>query len=116
MTTYKGVLFAINGMIVETPDDDHWEPIELGEDLDQLRKISIYRDLVWTKRVLGPCTIDWKLYENQVLVSVTTRSHDDNDRYATYSEAILQTVSYRSALKNATDITAHFRVNTESEL
>jgi len=106
-----GVVFAINGKGVTSPDEEVWAHNVLGEDLDGLQKRSAYAKLEWRRVVGESCDLDWFDYDNTTLTSLTTRLPGEIDQYEIYNDAICQSVVKRNRRGVASEIVAVFLVN-----
>lgn len=107
-----GIEYALNGTPVTAPDEEAWSNVVIGESLEGTERRSPYRILEWTKRVAGPCHLDWFDYDNTPLSSITTRSPGELVNYETYTDAVCKSVTFRQRLGVGTEIVARFLVNT----
>jgi len=106
----KGLLYAINGHEVTTPDEEVWQNVVIGENLAGNQRRSPYKTLQWTKQVASPCYLDWFDYDNQTLTSLTTRPPGELDEHETYTDAICKSVVFRQRLNVGNEIVATFEV------
>jgi hypothetical protein len=109
-------VFAINGHEVYAPDEETWDDIAIGDDLDGLQKLSPYRILTWTRQVADMCDLDgssrdWFTYKNSVLTSLTTREPGKLDVYTTYTDAVCRSVNFRARHGVGNEIVAVFWVD-----
>jgi len=110
MAVRRGILYAIDGAEVSTPDEEVWFPISSGESLTAAQKRSPYYRLEWRRTVSGPCNLDWFDYDNTTLSSLTCRPPGRLDVFTTYTDAKCQSVVLRQRLNVATEIVATFLV------
>jgi len=106
----RGNVYAINGLIVTTPDEEVWTPHVMGDALTGRQKRSPYRILEWRKQVADRCLLDWFSYDNTTLVSLTATPPGTLDQHETYTDAICQAVNFRKRLSVGNEIVARFLV------
>lgn len=107
----RGVIFAINGMKVTSPDEETWAPLTIGTALDGLQRRSPYRQLEWLKQVGDSCDLDWFAYDNTRLDSLTCRPYNKLDEYETYTDVVCESVTFRQRRGVGNEIVASFKVN-----
>ena len=112
---HKGVYFQINELSTTAPDGDVWTDNVVGEDLDGLMTRSPMRRLEWRKKIVTGCmSEDWVPHDNTRLDSLTTRAYKKVDQYATYSDALCQSVTLDGKQSLGQSMVAVFLVNVES--
>jgi hypothetical protein len=103
----------INEVGVVSPDEEKWDPIILGTDLDSLQKRSLYRTLRWSKTVVDRCDLDWWAHDNTVLTSLVCRPPDLLDHWERYTDAVCQSVTMKHAHGLGEQIVATFVVKVD---
>lgn len=117
----RGVHYGINGTGVTSPDEENWGNIVVGTDLRALQKRSCYRQLTWTKQVIGPESedlgeFDWFQFDNTILNEIRTRVPNSLTMSTVYTDARCQSVIMRKRLGVGNQVIATFLVNIHSEL
>lgn len=104
---------AINGHAITVPDEETWQRIVNGDTLNGLESRTGFSILQWTKRVGGPCHLDWYDYDNEELSSLRARPDPEIDEYETYTTQVFcKSVTSRKVHSQAMDIVATFLVYT----
>lgn len=108
-----GVYYMINGIGVTSPDEEKWEPIIIGTDLDSLQKRSHWRTLTWVRRIGERCDLDWLQFDNTVLTSLICRPPNRIDHHEVYTDAVCQAVTLKHVRGVAEEIIAQFIVKVD---
>jgi hypothetical protein len=101
----------INDLVVISPDQETWEPANLGIALDMTQRRSPMRVLRWTKTVVGPCNLIWFDFDNTILSSLYTRGPNQLREWTRYTDVICQQVSMVHSGPNGSRYEAVFLVN-----
>ena len=110
-----GILYAINGAQVLTPDEELWTPIVSGTSLTARQKRSPYRRLEWRRQVTDRCEVngmarDWFGYDNTTLTSLICRPPGRLAEFEEYADAVCQSVTFRQRRGVGTEVVATFLV------
>lgn len=108
---FRGIMFAINGVGVTSPDEEVWAHNTMGDDLDGLQKRSAFSRLEWRRTVGERCDLDWFPYDNTMLASLTTRPPGETDTHETYTDVLCKSVTMRHRRSVGSEIVATFLVN-----
>lgn len=104
---------AINWQEITIPDEETWQRIANGDRLDGLEARTGFSILQWTKRVGGPCNLDWYDFDNQVLSHIRARPDPEIDEYEDYTTTVIcKGVTSRKTHSQAMDIVATFLIYT----
>lgn len=106
-------MFAINGLIVLSPDEEVWSPVVSGESLTGLQKRSPYQQLQWRKAVADSCVMDWFQFDNTTLTSLTTRAPGVLNFWTTYIHVKCQSVTLSHRRGTAAEAVATFLVRVD---
>ena len=110
-----GIVYQINSNDVTAPDEEVWSYISPGTSLRGLQKRSPYQLLQWSKNAADCDRLDWFDYDNTILTTLRTRKPKTLAEYATYTDVICQSVTFRQRRQVGMDMVATFLVNVESE-
>lgn len=104
---------AINDTAVTVPDEEIWQRVVNGAGLNGLESRTGFSVLQWTKRVGGPCHLDWYDYDNTILNSIIARPDQKVDEYERFNTIVIcKGVTSRKTHSQAMDITATFLIYT----
>ena len=106
----KGIVYALNGSEVTSPDEEVWTPITLGVSLTGEQKRSPYWRLEWRKTVADCSRLDWFDYENTVLSSLLCRPPGELDETEEFTDVVCQSVTFRQRRGVGNEVVATFLV------